>query len=122
MDVPLAPPADPTAYVREWEEKLHHNPKVLHAGTVQGKTVHDALWQQHEMFQERATQETQLLKLELTEHVKIDPGDTRHKSMKRTCVGSPASLDEFAERGFLLVSSYPTISKSSMVCKNQRTG
>ena len=102
---------------------------MLHAGTVQGKTVHDALWQQHEMFQERATQGTQLLRLESTEHVRKGVAKTEHENagihqriVMRTCADSLALPDGFAKLEYPLVSSYPTTIKSSTDCKIQRIG
>jgi hypothetical protein len=42
--------------------------------------------------------------------------------MKRICVDSPVSLDEFAEHGSLLALSYQMVIKSSTAYKIPKTG
>jgi hypothetical protein len=93
---------------------------VLHEAT-QGKIVLDLL-QRRETLREKMIQETRRHKLGLIEQERTDPGDAHQNSTNKICVDFPALPDGFAELGFLLASSYPIVTKSSTVCKNQRTG
>ena len=102
---------------------------MLHAGTTQDKIVPDVLWRQRETLQDKATREIRQLKLELTEHAKkevekIEPAKVirQRKIAMRTCADSLALPEGFAKLECPLVSSYPTIIKSSTDFKIQRIG
>ena len=81
------------------------------------------------MFQERAMQGTQLLRLESTEHVRKGVTKTEHvnisihqKIVMRTCADSLALPEGFAKLECPPALSYLTTIKSSTGCKIQMIG